>query len=120
MSFNDAAMASVKGNDYKVQFWYMSKLESINVLRNADLTKKKWNISKRKDLLPHIKMANEIKTTGDIGIEKHKFHRHRSPIFIEDVDIDDKLVSSNISSGEKIISTLLVTYIMIIKLSHYI
>ena len=40
MSFNDAAMASVKGNDYKVQFWYMSKLESINVLRNADLTKK--------------------------------------------------------------------------------
>ena len=40
MSFNDAAMVSVRGNDYKAQFWYMSKHESINVLRNADLTKK--------------------------------------------------------------------------------
>ena len=39
-------------------------------------------------------MANEIITTGDIGVEKHKFHRHRSAIFIEDVDIDNKLVSS--------------------------
>ena len=29
MSFNDAAMVSVRGNDYKVQIWYMSKHESI-------------------------------------------------------------------------------------------
>ena len=29
MSFNNAAMVSVRGNDYKVQFWYMSKHESI-------------------------------------------------------------------------------------------
>ena len=65
-------------------------------------------------------MANEIITTGDIGVEKHKFHRHRSPIFIEDVDIDNKLVSSNISAGEKIINTLLFTYMMIVKLNHYI
>ena len=30
MSFN-VAIVSVKGNDYKIHFWYMSKDEAINL-----------------------------------------------------------------------------------------
>ena len=39
---------------------------------------------------------------------------------IRDVDIEKVLVTKKISFDEKTINTLLVTYIMIIKLSHHI
>ena len=55
---------------------------------------------KHQNLLSHIKMGKEILTFGDVGIEKHKFYRYKSPIFL-DVDIDNILVSNKISSGEK-------------------
>ena len=35
MSFKDVATVSVKGNDYVIQFWYMSKDEAINLLGNT-------------------------------------------------------------------------------------
>ena len=41
-------------------------------------------------------MVEEIVTFDDIEIEKHEFHRYKSPIFLEDVDIENVLVS-----GEK-------------------
>ena len=47
-------------------------------------------------------------------------YRHKSPSFLKDVDIEKVLVSAKISSGEKTISALLVTCIIIIKLNHYI
>ena len=71
----------------------------------------------------HIKLSKEILTFGDIEIEKHKFHCHKSPIFLKDVDIENVLISKKISSGEKnykYFNTLLVTCMMIIKLSQYI
>ena len=34
MSFIDVAIASVKGNGYRIYFWYMSKDEAIDLLRN--------------------------------------------------------------------------------------
>ena len=34
------AIVPVKENDYRIHFWYMSKDEPINLLRNADLTEK--------------------------------------------------------------------------------
>ena len=37
VSFNDAAIAFVKGNDYRTHFWYMSKDEVINILNDANL-----------------------------------------------------------------------------------
>ena len=40
MSFNDAAIVSVKGNDYRNHFLCMSKDEAINVLHNTDLSEK--------------------------------------------------------------------------------
>ena len=41
MSFNDAAILSIEGNDYRIHFFYMSKDEVINLLRHADLTEKR-------------------------------------------------------------------------------
>ena len=60
---------------------YTSKDKAINSLRNAGLTEKKWNIIKHKNLLPHIKMDKKIIMFSDIEIEKHKFHRYKSPIY---------------------------------------
>ena len=39
---------------------------------------------------------------GDTEIEKHKFQRYKSPLSLEDIDIDNALVSNKIFlSGEK-------------------
>ena len=37
MNFNDDVILSLKGNDYRIHFCYMSKDEAINLLKNADL-----------------------------------------------------------------------------------
>ena len=41
MSFNDVAIVSIKGNDYRIQFWYMSIDDAINVMHNSNLIDKK-------------------------------------------------------------------------------
>ena len=40
MSLNDVATVSVKGNDDRIHFCYMSKDEAINLLKNNDLSEK--------------------------------------------------------------------------------
>ena len=66
-----------------------------------------------------MKIVEEIITVGDLETEKHKPHRYKSPIFLKDVDINNVLVSNKISSDEKTINILLVTCMIMIKLSHY-
>ena len=44
MSFNDVAIVSVKGNDYRVHFWYMSKDGAINIMHNSNLIDKKGTL----------------------------------------------------------------------------
>ena len=46
-------------------------------------------------------MDKEILTFGNIDIEKNKLYRHKTPIFLGDVDIEKVLVSKKISFGEK-------------------
>ena len=41
-------------------------------------------------------MDKESLTFGDIEIKKNKFYRHKSPIFLKDVDIEKVLVSNKI------------------------
>ena len=53
MSFNNAAIVSVKWNDYRIHFLYRSKDEIINLLRNADLTEKKWKVKKQKFIMEY-------------------------------------------------------------------
>ena len=40
MNFNDVALPSIKGNDYRICFWYMSKDDAINIIKNSNLNKK--------------------------------------------------------------------------------
>ena len=40
MTFNDAVIVSAKGSDYRINFWYMSKDDAINIMKNSDLDEK--------------------------------------------------------------------------------
>ena len=40
LNFNDVAIVSVKGNDYRIHFWYMSKDDSISIMNNSNLNEK--------------------------------------------------------------------------------
>ena len=40
MNFNDVAIVSVKRNDYRIPFWYMSKDDAISIINNSSLNEK--------------------------------------------------------------------------------
>ena len=37
MNFNDVAIVSLKGNDYRIHFWYMSKNDATVLMTNSNL-----------------------------------------------------------------------------------
>ena len=40
MKFNDLAIVSIKGNDYRIHFWYMSKDDATNIMASSILNEK--------------------------------------------------------------------------------
>ena len=40
MNFNDVTIVSIKGNDYRIDFWYMNKDDAINIMNNSNLNEK--------------------------------------------------------------------------------
>ena len=40
MNFNDVAYVSVKGSDYRIHYWYMTKDDAINITKNSNLNDK--------------------------------------------------------------------------------
>ena len=36
MNINDVAIVSIKGNHYRIHFWYMSKNDAIVLMNNSD------------------------------------------------------------------------------------
>ena len=44
MNFNDIAIASIKDNDYRIHFWYMSKDDAISIMHNSNLIDKKCTL----------------------------------------------------------------------------
>ena len=40
LNINDVAIVSIKENDYRIHFWYMSKDEAINIMHNSSLNEK--------------------------------------------------------------------------------
>ena len=40
MNFNNVAIASIKGNYYRIHFWYMSKNDAIVLMTNSNLKDK--------------------------------------------------------------------------------
>ena len=41
MSFNDVAIAYVKGSAYRIHFWYIRKDDAISIMNNSNLIDKK-------------------------------------------------------------------------------
>lgn len=41
MGFNDVGIFSVKGNDYRIHLWYMSKDDAMNIMNNSNLSEKR-------------------------------------------------------------------------------
>ena len=44
MNFNDVAVVSIKGSDYRIHFWYMSKDDALNIMKSSNFLKK-WIIT---------------------------------------------------------------------------
>ena len=44
MNFNDVAIVSIKDNDYRMHFWYMSKDYPISIMNNSNLNEKTRSI----------------------------------------------------------------------------
>ena len=44
ISFNDVAIVSVKGNDYRIHFWYMSEDDAISIMNNSNFINKKGTL----------------------------------------------------------------------------
>ena len=44
MSFNDVAIVSIKGSDYRIHFWYMSKDDARSIMHNSNLIDKKGTL----------------------------------------------------------------------------
>ena len=40
MNFNDVAIVSVKGSGYRLHFWYTSKKDAVNIMKNSNLNEK--------------------------------------------------------------------------------
>ena len=40
INFNYVAIFSIKGSDYRIQFWYSSKGDAINIMKNSNLHEK--------------------------------------------------------------------------------
>ena len=41
MSFNNIALTYVKGDVYRIQFWYMSEDDAINIMNGSNLVDKR-------------------------------------------------------------------------------
>ena len=46
MNCNDFPIVCIKGNDYRIRFWYMSKDYAINIMNNFSLDAKAGSLKK--------------------------------------------------------------------------
>ena len=44
MNFNDVVIVSIKVNDYRIHFWYMSKDDATSIMNNSSLNEKSGSI----------------------------------------------------------------------------
>ena len=40
MNFNDAAIVSEKGSDYRIHFWYMNRNDAVKTMKNFNSNEK--------------------------------------------------------------------------------
>ena len=44
INFNDVAVISIKGSDYRIHFWYMSTNDAINIIKNFNWHEKSGSL----------------------------------------------------------------------------
>ena len=44
MNFNDVAIASDKRSDYRLQFWYLSNNDAINIMNSSNVNEKSGSL----------------------------------------------------------------------------
>ena len=44
INFNDVAIVSIKGSDYRIHFWYISKDDAISIMNDSSLNEKTGSI----------------------------------------------------------------------------
>ena len=92
-------------------------MKAINLLREADLNEnlllkpdlaeksRTLNMKKIiKKIKPYMKMDKKIVKVDDTEIQEYKFHRHNCPISINDIDINEIVVSNKLPFVKKNIS----------------
>ena len=76
-NLSDIVISNIKGSNYRFIISLISKNETINLLRNADLNEKIRALSIKKIwfiLKVYIKMERTVIKFDDIKIPKQKFH----------------------------------------------
>ena len=51
MNFNDVTIVSIKRNDCRIYFWYMSKDDAIDIMKNSDLHEKTYYYERNKEVI---------------------------------------------------------------------
>ena len=78
-----------------------------NLLLKADLAEKSRTLNMKKiikKIKPYMKMDKKIVKVDDTEIQEYKFHRHNSPISINDIDINEIVVSNKLPFVKRNIS----------------
>ena len=63
MSFKNVDIVSIKGNYYRIHFWYMSKNDAIDLITNSNLNDKNGILEK--SFSPYINNLLSIKHRSD-------------------------------------------------------
>ena len=78
MNFNDVAIVSVKGSDYRINFWHMSRSDVISIMNNSNLSDKKgvlqvsWLIYKND--CKQFRWKNLLPKNRDVILNRAKDH----------------------------------------------
>ena len=87
VNLSDIAILNFKGSDYSCIIIIISKNEAIQLLQNADLTKKVKNYNKlkvTKIFKSYMKIKKAIGKFQDLAIRKQKCHQDKISISIKD------------------------------------
>ena len=108
INLSDAAFLNIKGSDCLCIISLISKNQAIDLIQNADLTGKTEHYKEQKICFKKYLEISKLK--------KNKCYHHKTPIFWEMLILRKYL--TKFSLVKKTINTLLVTFIMVIKLNH--
>ena len=78
MNFNDVAIVSIKGNNYRIHFWYMSIKDAIVLMTNS-------NLKDKNRILVYIKEMNKssyYQKNKDAIINRAKIYYHNNIEFL--------------------------------------